>query len=243
MSTTKYSCIIIDDEPQAVEFLAGQIKMLNKDIDVRKTFTSWSKAIEGLKTVECDILFLDISIHGKNGLDLLKIFPEIKSEIVFITAYSDFAVGAIKFSPCGYILKPVDDVELSQTIDKAIARVNAKRAAMQPTEGQPVEKVGIFNNKGIDYVDVTDILYFESINQYTRIVAQKSEFTSSYHLAKFASVTCRYPFYKVHRSYVVNLKHVLRYETSGIVIMSNKKEIPVSRSQRSDFIRMFGTVH
>jgi len=240
---TKYSCIIVDDEPQAIELLIEHINVLRKNIEILGTYTSWTKAIAGLRSRECDILFMDISIHDKNGMDILKIVPDIKSEIIFITAYSNFAVNAIKFSPCGYILKPIDEVELSVTLDKAIAHIDHKRMARHFSEVQLSEKVGIFNNKGIDYVDVADILYFESVNQYTKIITRNSEFTSSYNLGKFSSITDKYPFYKVHRSYIINLKNILRYETTGIVIMSNKKEIPVSRSQRNDFIKIFDAIH
>jgi len=239
----KYSCIIVDDEPQAVELLADQINTLHKGLEVRASFTSWTKAIEGLSTIECDIVFMDISIQGKNGMDILKIVPGLEAEVIFITAHSNYALNAIKFSPCGYLLKPIDEVELSLTVDKALARVDIKRLAKQAAESTLAQKVGIFNNKGIDYVDVQDIIYFESIKQYTKVITAKAEFTSSYHLGKFAHITDKQPFYKVHRSYVVNLRHVLRYETSGIVIMSNKKEIPVSRSQRNDFLKVFDGGH
>lgn len=239
----KYSCIIIDDEPQAIEYLIRQINILNKNIEVLNTFTSWSNAIEGLKSQVCDILFLDISIQDKNGIDLLKIVPNIKSEVIFVTAYSNFALDAIKFSPCGYILKPIDEVELSAILDKAIKQIDYKRTPRQIFDTHATEKVGIFNNRGIDYVDIEDIIYFESISQYTKIITRQSEFTSSYHLGKFSHITDKYPFYQVHRSYIINVKNILRYETSGIVIMSNKKEIPVSKPQRNGLLRIFDAIH
>jgi two-component system LytT family response regulator len=180
-------------------------------------------------------------------MDLLKLVPDIKSEVIFISAHSDFALNAIKFSPCGYILKPVDEIELSETLDKAIDRIEAKRLTRSSVAAQSTfslnEKLGIFNNKGIDYVDVKDIIYFESINQYTKIVTIHSEYTSSYHLAKFSNVTDQFPFYKVHRSFIINLKNILRYETTGIVIMTNKKEIPVARAQRNEFLKLFNASH
>ena len=239
----KYNCIIIDDEPQAIELLVEYLNTLQKNIEVVGSFVSWADAVDGLKQLQYDILFLDISIHDKNGIDLLKIVPDIKSEVIFVTAYSNYALDAIKFSPCGYLLKPIDEVELAVTLEKAIKRIDEKRAAKHVLEAFLAEKVGIFNNRGIDYVDVKDIIYFEGIQQYTKITTTRTEFTSSYNLAKFSHITDRFPFYKVHRSYVINLKNVMRYETSGIVIMSNKKEIPVARSQRNDFLKIFEAIH
>ncbi len=240
---TKYTCIIIDDETQAIELLAYHIKRLNKNIDILNTYTSWSKAIEGLRSQEFDILFLDISIHNKNGMDLLKLVPNTRCEVIFITAHSNYALDAFQFSPSGYILKPIDEIALATTLDKAIERVQQRKSAMQLSEMQLTERVGIFNNKGIDYVDVHDIIYFEGLKQYTKVVTLKAEFTSSHHLGKFSHITCKHPFYKVHRSFVINLNHILRYETSGIVIMSNRKEIPVSRTSRNDFQKIFNTIH
>lgn len=238
----KYSCIIIDDEWHAIELLKLLVNMLNSNLEIINTYTSWSKAVEGLRSIECDILFLDISIEGKNGMDLLKLVPDLQSEVIFTTAYSDYAINAIKLSPCGYLLKPIDEIELGITIDKAISRLQQKRLAKQQA-APVVEKVGIYNNKGIDYVDVKDIIYFESINQYTKVVTLETEFISSYHLGKFNNITDNYPFYKVHRSYVINLNYILRYETTGIVILSNKKEIPVSRNLRNDFLKIFDAAH
>jgi len=135
------TCMIIDDEPKAIELLQDSISTLDKRVSVIATYTSWAEALEGMRTQECDIIFLDISIHGKNSMDLLRALPDLRSEIIFVTAYSDYALNAFNFFTSGYILKPVDEVELAITLNKAIERVRHRKQATR-TEAAVNGKIG-----------------------------------------------------------------------------------------------------
>ena len=238
----KYSCIIIDDEPQASELLIDSLKILYPNIEVINTYTSSAAALNALRTTQCDLVMLDITMPGKNGLDLLKLAPDLKSEIIFITAHSEYALTAFKFSPTGYILKPIDDADIVQAVDKAIERIKYKKLAKQGTEINLSPKIGIPNNKGVDYVNVNDIIYFESVNKYTKVVLASKVFLSSYNLGKYKLLIEGHLFYQVHRSFIVNLNCISRYESTGVLIMSNKKEIPVSKNERENFLKIINTV-
>lgn len=236
-----YSCIIVDDEQDAIELLTDSIKHLFKNINITDTYSYWEDALEALKKLDSDLLFMDISMPGKNAIDLLKLVPDLKSEIIFVTAHEQYALDAFTFSTSGYILKPINDVALSAAINKALERVNHKRQANQHAQAiQPLnEKVRIPNNHGIDYVNLSDILYLETVNKCTMIVTNKAEYVSSYQIGKYKDMVGGYPFFHAHRSYIINLNFILRYETSGLVIMTNKKEIPISRNVKNDFLKLF----
>lgn len=242
--TNKYTAIIVDDEPQAVSLLMQRLQILNANIDVIGIYVSWRDALEALRSQECDILFLDISIQGKNGMDLLSAVPNLQSEVIFITAHSEYALSAFKFAATGYILKPIDDIDLAKAIDKAVERVIMKRKSKNSNlPDLKHNKIGIPNNNAIDYVATEDILYLQAENTYTHVVTENKDIVSSYNLGKFKELLNDKMFFQVHRSFIINLNCIRRYESSGVVIMKNNMAIPVAKSSREDFLNLFARVN
>jgi two-component system LytT family response regulator len=238
------SCIIIDDEPKAVELLRQRLEVLYPNIKIQNSFTEWKKGLEFLRTSTVDLVFLDISMPEKTGIDFLKLFPTIPFQVIFITAHTDFALQAIKFSAAGYVLKPIDDYELSFAVNKALERLNntpRSNSNNNSAASNPL-KIGIPNVKGVDYLNAEDILYFESVNKYTKVVTKEYSMVSSYNLGEFKKIADLPYFYQVHRSYIVNLYHIKRYETSGTLVMQDNMEIPVSRLSRADFQSKFSQI-
>lgn len=239
----KHTCIIVDDEPQAIELLADSIRLFYKNIEIIHTFTHWTKALEALRNVTCDILFLDISMQDKNGMDLLRLVPNLQSEVVFITAHTDYALDAFKFSAAGYIVKPVDNADLITTVDKTLERINNKKLAHRHNNIQSHEaKIGIPNSNSIEYLNINDIIYLEAEKSYTNVIAKGKTILSSYNLQKFITILDEQLFFQVHRSYVINLNHISRYETTGTVTMINDSHIPVAKNSRENFLKLFTRV-
>jgi two-component system LytT family response regulator len=237
-----YSCIIVDDEPKAIALLAESITDIYDNLKIVETCSNWKLALEALRKTEVDIVFLDISMPQKTGMDLLDILPDLKAEIIFVTAYSDHAIDAFKYNTSGYILKPVNDKLLVQAIDKALERRQAKRIAEQkPIIGISVsDKIAIPNNNGLDYFNLTDIMFFEAIARNTKVVAQKNKLLSSYSIGKFKEMLqLQTSFYQVHRSFIINLAYIKRYERQGIIIMTDGSEIPLSKNLRNDFLKLY----
>lgn len=237
-----YTCIIIDDEPIAVELLTDSLRIVNKNIRVIATYTSWSEALEGIRSVDCDIIFLDISIDDKNGMDLLRSVPDIRSEIIFVTAHSSYALHAFKFPTTGYILKPINEIDLATTIDRAIARIGYRRQAEKSRAATQPARIGIPDQKSITYVALPDIIYLEAINTSTRVVTKEGELTSAYHMRRFRELLPDDMFYQVHRSFIVNLNCIRKYEHTGTITLDNQQELPVSRAARTQFLALFARV-
>ncbi len=143
-----FSCIIVDDEPKAIELLKDCINYLFPNLDVIGSYTSWTVALPALRTTECDILFLDVSMPGKTGLDLLTLLPDLETEIIFVTAHSEHAMSAFKFAPSGYILKPIDDTQLTQAVKKSMERSQLKKAAKNTPPTSSSQKIADYIQLG-----------------------------------------------------------------------------------------------
>ena len=241
MNNETYTCIIVDDEPQAIDLLVEDLANVSPNLEVVSTFTSWSKALEGLRTIPCDILFLDISMQGRSGMDLLRCIPGLKCEVVFITAHSEYALDAFSFSTSGYLLKPVSEVELSATVERAIARCKHKETS-DSDAAFLCQKIGVAANNAINYVPIAEITYLEALNTYTKVCTREGEILSSYNLGRFKEMLPCPPFYQVHRSYIINVNLVKQYKTAGLVLMENNKEIPVTKTFRDRFLNIFKVV-
>jgi two-component system, LytTR family, response regulator len=241
----QYNCVIIDDEDGAIQLLLSRIKLFFKNLEVSATFTKWEMAYNYLQTNEPDIIFMDISMPGTNGIRLLKMLPHIESEIIFITAYAEYALSAFEFTTSGYIVKPIDDTELVAAINKSFKSIQYKRLAKQRTDNSNIAmepKIGIPDFKGIEYVNLKSIIYFEAAKRYVKVVTVEREILSSYNIGKFKALTEKSFFYQVHRSYILNLNYIERYEHTGIVVLHGGTELPVAKNLREDFLNIYGKI-
>lgn len=235
-----FTCIIVDDEQDAIDLLSSRINVLFHNISILVSCTHWADALEKLRTNKFDILFIDISMPGKNAIELLKLLPGLSCEIIFVTAHDRFALDAFEFSTSGYILKPIDDNRLFAAVNKAIERISTQKHTKQQSAGIPAaDKIGVPNNHGIDYINIHAIVYLEAVNKCTKIVTTKGEYTSSLNIGKFQHLIDNHSFFQAHRSYIINLNCILRYESTGLIVMDNKKEIPLSRNVKNDFLKLF----
>jgi two-component system LytT family response regulator len=237
-----FKCIIVDDEQDSIDLLIARLQLLFNNITISGAYLKWQEALQALRSQEADLVFMDISMPEKDGLELLKLVPETDAEIIFITAHEEYALSAFRAAAAGYILKPIDDVELSATVHKAIERLQHKRMAKQHQANIQSVKIGIPNNKGIDYINMQDIQYFETIHGYTKVVTKDADILSSFSIGKFKALIDSDHFYQVHRSYIVNLNYICRYKSTGELVMQNNKEIPVSKNFRDDFLGVFNTL-
>lgn len=236
------TCVIIDDEPKMCELLSDMLTDLYPEVNIMNTFTSWKPALESLRKNPPDILFTDISMPEKTGFDLLELLPDLSSEIIFVTAHTEFALDAFNFDVCGYILKPVSDTILVKNVDRALTRVRSKKTTSDPQPRNNNLKVGVPDASGIHYINISDIIYCESQNRYTKVVTQDKDILSSYNIGKFHETLDNELFYQLHRSFIINISHVQKYDTSGIVIMKNGKEIPISRKNKDEFLAKFNKI-
>ena len=227
----EFSCIIVDDERYAIGLMEATLNDIYPNISVDGKYTTWKDGLEAIRTTDADIVFLDISIEGRSGLDLLRLCSDIDCEVIFVTAYSEYALEAFQTIAVGYLVKPFSNTDLVKTVDRALERIRNKRLANAGMAGSANSmKLAVRNGHGVDYFDPADILYLEAMKDCTRVVTKNGTTVSSLNLGKYAHILEDKMFFKVHRSYIINLKAVLRFESSGMVVLSNKAEIPVARN-------------
>lgn len=195
--------------------------------------------MEVMRITTADIIFLDISIEGRSGLDLLKVVPDVAGEVIFVTAYSEYALDAFKTVATGYLVKPYSDAELCNTVNKAMDRIRHKRLASSAPPQQVVSgKVAVRSGYGVSYFEPADIIYMEAMKDCTRVVTRSGQVVSSNNIGKYSNLLEDGSFFKVHRSYIVNIKAIVRYESSGLVILSNNAKVPVARNMRDGLLAL-----
>lgn len=225
--------IIVDDEPKMGELLLDILNSLFPNIEVDNPYTNWKDAIKAVHNTQPDIIFMDISMPEKTGFDILNLLPDIDAEIIFVTAHSEFAIEAFEHAAAGYILKPINETKLVDTVNRVLKKIDKKQDVQHRSN---INKIGIPDNESIVYYNISDIIYLESVNRYTQVVTTDQNITSSYSLGTYKKTLLQSNFLVVHRSFIINLEHVVRFDANNFVIMSNGKEIPVSKSSKTDFL-------
>lgn len=239
------NAIIIDDEIDSIRTLQIELNKYCPQVNISGSFTSAKEALMTLKNHAPDLLFLDIELGEMSGFDLLESLGECSFDIIFVTAFDEFAIRAFEVTAMGYLLKPFDKHQLVS----AVNRVEKKRIAATPTYQVLLENLRNTNNEklivptesSLEVILISEIIYLRSENNYSRIFIQNGEeFLSSKSLKKFESVLTPAGFFRCHNSYLINLKQVRRF-IKGVnerLIMTNGDEVYISRSKRSELLRI-----
>lgn len=233
--------ILIDDEPKAIKSLEWEIANFCKGVEVMATFTKPKEAIVYLQSNDPDCVFLDVEMPEMDGFKFLDYFKNRTFCVVFITAYNQYAIKAIKENAMDYLLKPIDSDDLVLTIEKIKAdKLNARTydALEERLSVQTNKRVAIPAEGKLIFVNTEDILYCMSDDNYCKIhMTDKKTLFVSRKLKEMMSILPDDDFFRVHNSYVINLEKVSEYlKADGYVILDNHKKIPVSRNKKSAFL-------
>ncbi len=234
------SCVIIDDEANNIENLKGMLSNWCPGVNVVACAGSAEKGIEAIRATKPDVVFLDIQMPEKSGFEVLKAFETVTFEVVFITAFDQYGIQAIKFSALDYLLKPIDIEELKKTIEKARSRIAARHQNLNienllsfiKNTQHDVPKIALPTMNETRYVKVSEIVRCEAYNNYTTFfLPQGEEVLVCKTLKEFAELLKPYGFRRTHQSHLVNIKYVksLLKEDGGKLLMEDKSKIPISR--------------
>ncbi len=242
--------IIIDDEADSVKLLALQLKMYCPQVLVVAGCTDAEDGLQKIKSLQPNIVFLDIEMPVMNGFQLLEKLGAINFSLVFVTAYDQFAVKAFRFSALDYLLKPIDGKDLQAAVQKAMQRhwpvqqqLTMLKDQVQGTQKNHPGKIALPYQNGVSFVEVENIVYCESENNYTRFyTTDGQQHLVSKNLGDIQEVLEERNFLRVHRQYLVNLDHIKKYVRGegNYLVLSNDTNIPVARSQKEKLIERFG---
>lgn len=239
--------IIIDDELHCVETLTEKIKMYCPVIEVVQTFTKPLDAIQYLTNNSVDVVFLDIEMPVLNGFSMLEKLNKINFQLVFTTAYDQYAIKAIKFSAFDYLLKPVSKEDLLAMAQRLASEkvpektMDEQFSVLMQHLGQGATdqmKISIPTNEGIIFTYVRDLIRVESESNYSYIhFSNRKPILVSKTLKEFEDLLTPYKFFRIHNSHLINTRLIAKYIKSdgGSVIMENGDRIEISRRKKESF--------
>lgn len=215
-----YRAIIIDDEEMARTLLSGMITMYCPGISVEALCKDLPTGIKAIRKHKPHIVFLDIEMPGHSGLELLDFFDEqeVNFDIIFVTAYNRYAIQAFKLSAVDYLLKPVEAEDLQTAVslfEKEQQRSRYHELKNNLKAGTP-KKIGLHGISSVTFVEVDDILYFRAEGSYTKVYLKSgTSIMTSKSLKHFENTLSEHPgFYRCHKSYIVNIRHITAYVKS-----------------------------
>lgn len=238
--------IIVDDEKNSREVLEAMLRKYCPEITALKSYDGAEAALKALQTEKPDILFLDIEMPDMNGFEMLEYVTQPIFNIIFTTAYNEYALKAIKHSALDYLLKPIEREELKQAVQKAEKNKlhnSADRLAQLLAlleGGKPDNRFGVSTTDGLIMLNPDEIMYCESQNSYCKFyfINEKS-LISSKTLKEAEAILSNGDFLRIHHSYIVNKKFIDRYVRGegGEVILKNGTILPVSRTRKNEFLQ------
>jgi len=241
--------IIIEDEPVSREMLTLMLQRHKADIEIVDTCSNPTDGIESIAQHQPDLIFLDIQMPKMNGFDMLKKISDINFEVIFTTAFDRYAINAIRTSALDYLLKPVDDEDLTAAIEKCKERMVEKKTKHQfenlfnnLNNKNPLDKtLALASSDGISFVKMCDILRVEANGRYTKFyLLNKETMLISKTLGDFEEILSSNQFFRIHDASIINLNHVKKYirGDGGTVILSDNTELDVARRRKEEFIKL-----
>ena len=240
--------ILIDDEPDCVRLLALQLKEHCPQVQVVGQFTSSTEGLHAIRTLQPDIVFLDVEMPEMNGFTLLDQLDDIFFSLIFITAYNEFALKAFRFSALDYLVKPLDTKELQDAVQKAEKRqrIDGRQIdllKMQLHGGQYPQKIAVPGQSGVVFVELKELVVCEADSNYTKLILTTGKtHILSKPLRDVQQVLEERNFLRVHRQYLVNLEHVKMYHKgdNAYLVMAGNITVPVSKNQKERLVQKFG---
>ncbi len=233
-------CVIVDDESKAREILVQMLKLYCSRVEVVGQARDVSSAYEIINEEDPDLVLLDINMPDGSGFDLLSKYSKINFRVVFVTAHEEYAIKAFRFSALDYLLKPIDPSELISAIEKIVENYPANsineqfdtfKANFLKEEHQNEKRIVLKTQENIFVIDLKDIIRCKSEKNYTYFYfSNRDKIIVSRTLKEYEDILTEYDFMRVHRSHLINLKQIDRFEKNdgGMVIMSDGSEVDVS---------------
>jgi len=250
----QYRAIIVDDEKNIREALTLLLGEYCPEIKVCNAAASAHEAREFLKTNDVDFIFLDISMPGEDGFAFLRSIPKENYGIIFITAYQEYALKALKANAIDYLLKPVNVLELREAVTKAIQYYELRQSRAEirkiyhesldnlheqiQSEEKPISKITVSEQFGFRVVKVSDLMYLQADSNYTilhlsgldKIVATRS-------LGEFEKILEQPSFFRIHKSSIINMNYLQGYSSyeGNFAELNDGTRLSISRRKLNDF--------
>lgn len=240
--------VIIEDEAHNLDLLTSLLSRYCPEVQILGDSGHVHKAVETIQRIKPDLVFMDIQLEDGTAFDVLQLLQEITFKLIFVTAFEHFAVKAFRFSALDFLVKPLDINELVDAVRKAMTEsvrgysqqiLNASHCYAT----QSFNKITLRDHESIHLIEVDNILYCKADSNYTTFFFTNGKpIMVSKTIKEYEQVFHDSGFLRIHRSYLVNLKHLQKYfkADGGTVLMSDGSHIPVGKSRHdelADFLR------
>jgi len=246
--------IIVDDEQHCINRLAGLLAAHCKQtVEVAGAFINVNEALTGIGIINPDLVFLDIQLNESTGFDLLSQLPQINFEVIFTTAYDNYAIKAFKFSALDYLLKPIDTEDLLQAINK-FQKIQQQHEVTEKfntlfhnlkNQAGASKKITVATSKGLEFLLISDIIRCEADVNYTTIyLKNKQQLMVAKTLKDFDELLSDHQFFRIHNSHLINLDYIKSYHKGkgGYVTLTDNTSLEVSTRRKDLFLKKIETI-
>lgn len=240
--------IIIDDEKKGREILKSLIETYCKEVEIIAEASSAAEGYELIQKHDPDVIFLDVEMPSGDGFSLLERFEEISFQVVFTTAFDDYAIKAIKFHALDYLLKPIDIDELRGAVENVKKALKEEQGAskryMELLQSRKMEhsgKLALPIKDGIIYLSISEIIRVESDGAYSIFYTDNGKkHLSSKNLGEYEEILPSFGFFRVHRSHIVNIKKVKKFirNDGNFIEMEDGSRVEIARRKKDEFLQV-----
>lgn len=242
--------ILIDDEAKGRLALREKLSAYCPQVQVLAEASNGKDALLLIQHHKPQLIFLDIEMPRMNGFEMLNALPEKNFQVIFTTAYDQYAIKAIKYAAFDYLLKPIDIEELKAAVEKISTKethqTSNQAELLQQNLQHPkkqLNKLAIPTLEGLLFFDINDIIHLEANSNYTFIhFSGKPKITASKTLKEFEEILPEETFFRTHHSHLINLNYIKRYikGDGGQIELQNGTYVDVSRRKKEEFLKAIG---
>jgi two-component system, LytTR family, response regulator len=248
MYRSTISAIIVDDEKPSREVLSCYIQEYCPGITIVSECHSVDSAFEAITRFKPQLVFLDVELPKGNGFDLLKMFPKIDFNVIFTTAFSEYAIQAFRYSAIDYLLKPIKINELTEAVKRMEQHLPTENPSPNlktllenvQSRDESSKKLIVADSKGFKVVKTSDIILCEADGYCTHFhISGRCLLSSTHNLKYYEELLPSSNFMRIHNSYLVNLHHVTGYSNTEEILLAENLKCPLSHSNKKSFLALF----
>ncbi len=248
--------VLVDDEPQSCKLLAIKLKAVAEDIEIIGMFHHPEKAVSAIRKMKPTVVFLDIEMPGMNGFQLLENIEEFNFEVIFVTAYNEYMLNALRVSALDYLLKPVDTEELKNALGRLRKKISLSENFMHTKEQLELlgdtlkephapKRLALATLQGIIFLKINEIIRVEALSNYsTFYLVNKQKIVVSKTLKEFEPTLLMQNFFRVNRSCIVNTDYIVKYkhEDGGVLELQDGSEVGVGPHRKNELIELLSRI-
>lgn len=249
MQTNRLKAIVVDDEKPSREALSTYIRDFCPGVEIVAECDAVKPAYQSILQHQPQLVFLDIEMPNGNGFDLLQLFKTPPFKVIFVTAYSDYAIRAFRFAAADYLLKPVKVDELVEAVNKVVQELKDKQSnqniqvLMESVASlkDEIQQLVVPDNKGFTVIKLADLIMLEADGYCTHFyLTGKRKITSTKSLKHFEELFANKQIIRVHRSFLISLSKITGYTKQGEIRLEENLSCPLGNNYRQQFMEKMG---